>query len=594
MVVPDGGGTTACSAGGPARLCLGNQEIACNADGSEAGRRNCPDLGQVCAPEVGCAVCNPNRSACDGNDVQRCRADGSGYDVVATCDPSAGQSCNSAVGACTNPCEDAAASNSYIGCEYWPVVTANGVHAEFDFAIVVSNPQTSPATVTVTRGGSNVATRVVAPGAIESIPLPWVDALKTSTNGSQLVTGGAYRVQSTLPVTVYQFSPLEYELPRDCPASPNDTPGDSRCNSFTNDASLLLPTHVLTGNYLVTAFPTRQNRQSGLGSSQMASTPGFFTVAAAEAGTTTVEITFASHVLAGTTGPVTAFAPGSTGSFTLQQGDVLQIFSAAPSSCTVGGSDMLDVFTRMEYCRVGAEYDLTGTQIRASQRVSVLAGHQCAFIPYNRWACDHVEEQLFPEETWGTDAFVSITEPLRSEPNLIRIVSGRDGNMLTFDPPSAHPARTLNRGEVLEFEALNSFRVQGTEAIQVAQFLVGQDYAGIGTSGDGGEGDPSMSLAIPSEQFRTSYAFLAPTTYARNWVNVTAPMGATVTLDGTPVAAFAPIGTTGYGVARVPVSGGAHQIEGSQPFGIVVYGVGSYTSYMYPGGLDLNEINIPF
>jgi hypothetical protein len=30
------------------------------------------------------------------------------------------------------------------------------------------------------------------------------------------------------------------------------------------------------------------------------------------------------------------------------------------------------------------------------------------------------------------------------------------------------------------------------------------------------------------------------------------------------------------------------------PFGIVVYGFGSYTSYMYPGGLDLTAINIPF
>lgn len=587
--------TTACSAGGPSVICLGNQEIACNPDGSESGRRNCPDLGQVCSPELGCTVCIPGRSTCSGNDVQRCNADGTAYETIATCDPSTGATCNATVGACTNPCEEAAASNSYIGCEYWPVAVANGVYDEFEFAVVVSNPQSTDTTVTVTRGGSPVGSPVtIPPGEIRSITLPWVAALRSSDEGSGIVAGGAYRLQSTLPVTVYQFNPLEYELPRDCPASPNDSPGDGRCNSFSNDASLLLPTHVLTPNYLVTSFPTRMNQQSGLGSTQVGTTPGFFTVTAADPGETTVTITFGGDVLAGTSGPVTAFTQGSTGTFTLQQGDVLQVYSAAPATCTVGGSDQVDIFTRFEYCRVTAQHDLTGSEVRATQRVAVIAGHECAFIPYNRWACDHIEEQLFPEESWGRDAFVSITQPLRSEPNLIRIVSGRDGNMLTFDPPSAHAATTLNRGQVLEFEAINSFRVQGTEAIQVAQFLVGQDYAGIGTSGEGGQGDPSMSLAIPTDQFRTSYAFLAPTTYAQSYINVTAPMGATVTLDGNPVSGFGPVGTTGYGVARVPVSGGAHEIEGSMAFGIVVYGFGSYTSYMYPGGLDLEEINVPF
>ena len=31
-------------------------------------------------------------------------------------------------------------------------------------------------------------------------------------------------------------------------------------------------------------------------------------------------------------------------------------------------------------------------------------------------------------------------------------------------------------------------------------------------------------------------------------------------------------------------------LMGTQPFGIVVYGYGAFTSYMYPGGLDLRKI----
>src|ERR1700722_11553132 len=47
-------------------------------------------------------------------------------------------------------CAEAAASKSYVGCEYWPTVTANGVESIFDFAAVVANTQTLPATVSVT------------------------------------------------------------------------------------------------------------------------------------------------------------------------------------------------------------------------------------------------------------------------------------------------------------------------------------------------------------------------------------------------------------------------------------------------------------
>ena len=32
--------------------------------------------------------------------------------------------------------------------------------------------------------------------------------------------------------------------------------------------------------------------------------------------------------------------------------------------------------------------------------------------------------------------------------------------------------------------------------------------------------------------------------------------------------------------------------DGADGFGIAVYGVGSYTSYMYPGGLDVKQINV--
>jgi len=38
---------------------------------------------------------------------------------------------------------------------------------------------------------------------------------------------------------------------------------------------------------------------------------------------------------------------------------------------------------------------------------------------------------------------------------------------------------------------------------------------------------------------------------------------------------------------------GAHTLTGNNPFGIQVLGYGAYTSYQYPGGLDLAQIAPP-
>jgi hypothetical protein len=136
--------------------------------------------------------------------------------------------------------------------------------------------------------------------------------------------------------------------------------------------------------------------------------------------------------------------------------------------------------------------------------------------------------------------------------------------------------------------------VNADSAIMVGQFLVGQSYY---SDVFDYHGDPAYSLMVPTEQFRNSYTFLAPSTITHNFVNVTKRVGEgapTVMLDGAaiPDASFSqPVGSTGYGVARVSITGTHHTITSTGPFGIVVYGFATFTSYSYPGGLDLNYIN---
>lgn len=612
----DSGGTGGvCIPAGPSVACVGNTAIQCSPSGEEGARTDCAASGQVCTTGIGCSLCSPNRRGCMGNQTVTCNAEGTALIPGETC--AAGVSCEPLTGRCLDLCEAARTSNSYIGCEYWAMTVINEPLApEFEFAIVVANPQTVSAEVTVVQGERSIATRTVAPGALETISLPYVAGLKepmrtrvgsggeaVESAASALVRDGAYRVRSSVPVTVYQFNALQYSIPRDCAAEDAEDRGDNRCFSYTNDASLLLPTHVLTGNYLIASWATHvlkiEQSVGGfpLGSS-IGSTPGFFALAAT-ADATSVEITFKGNVQAAASGgTVRAFNAGETGTFMLDAGDVLQITSRGTGECPSGSptDNAGDDFEMIEvtYCNVGRSYDLTGTEIRATAPVSVIGGHSCAFVPTNRWACDHLEEAVFPLESWGKSVLISRTQPLRNEPNYVRVISGRDGNTITFEPASVHAPVTLARGEFVDFETRQDVRISGSEAILVAQFLVGQDYAGLSTGGDMGLGDPDMSIAVPQEQFRSDYTVLAPESYTMSFINITAPDTATVMLDGTSVGAFTPIPGTGFGTARVAVSGGAHHLTSTARFGVLVYGFGEYTSYMYPGGLDFEDINIPF
>ena len=115
----------------------------------------------------------------------------------------------------------------------------------------------------------------------------------------------------------------------------------------------------------------------------------------------------------------------------------------------------------------------------------------------------------------------------------------------------------------------------------------------LGPHGGGGGGDPALTIGVPIEQYRSSYSFHAPTNYESSFANITAPVGTNVTIDGQPVAGFQPIGGSGFSGVRVQLSNagdGDHTIAGDKAFGVQVYGYGQYTSYWYPGGLDLNLI----
>jgi hypothetical protein len=504
------------------------------------------------------------------------------------------------VGGVPQTCAEAVEQQSYIGCEYWPTVTSNaGVYDGFEFAIVVANPTNSSADVTVDRGGATAGTATLPPGGIQTITLPWVTQLKgddLAGDGSGIVSAlvpdGAYRVVSSVPITVYEFNALEFQLtpaPVDCP----ELGAEPGCYSFTNDASLLLPTTALRGDYYVLSRPTLHLGNFGT----WINLPGFVAVTATADGTTvTVETT--SHVRAGA--GVGALSPGGTATYNLDAGDVVMLMSGTPPAADTplpGQPCVDDPVSFVRKCPTGPDYDLTGSHITADKPISVLGGHDCTFVPYSEFACDHIEESMFPVEALGQDILISAPQAVASigvsstpDYMFVRVLSATDGNDITFTP-SVNPPVTLDAGEWIEIGPVNQdFRVQAENKILVGQYMVGENFSGTSA----GAGDPDLSVGIPVEQYRVAYSFLAPSTYTHNFVNVITTTGTAVRIDGTqiPLSEFSEISGTGYSVARHLIQGGFHTMDGDNNFGITVYGYGSYTSYTYPGGLNLETVII--
>lgn len=583
------GSSSSCAQG--TILCDGKTKKVCDGKGGFSETTLCPT---ECAPDLGCVTCVPGTGKCEGSAPVKCKMDGSGYEPPgAPCDPDLGLTCEPKTGTCSGACSTSALQRSYIGCEYFPTVTANSLlNDAFHFAIAIANTTTSPADVKVLKGGAMVASVMVPPGGLSTVNLPWVPELKAASTA--LVTKAAYHVKSTQPVTVTQFNPLEFELSVDC----GDPLGGATCRAYTNDASLLLPRNSLGTSYFVASSGALAERETFFGSVTVSAIPGMMAVTAVEDGTM-VTVKSAANVAPGS--GVGALSAGQTGTYALNAGDVLQLTTATPGKGDLTGCKAQGGGT--DWCGVTKAFDLTGSEVTSTKPVMVIGGHNCTRMPYGDAACDHNEEIMFPTSALGKEVIVTAPQTLSGaksndgmpEKHVVRVISAVDGNQVTLDPlPPGASSGTLNRGQYADVPVSNlDFVVKGTGPLLVSQWMVSADSALPGSAGSSDSiGDPSLSLGIPSAQYRSDYVFLAPDSYTYNFVNVVYQDGTDVQIDGKPLSGPAPkkIGSSGWTVARVKVAGGTHTAKGAKPFGIVVYGYGLYTSYMVPGGLDLNAL----
>ena len=545
----------------------GEAEATCQ---DEASYRICDGTGTVleviaCDPGLFCEdtdgaprctdrICLPGQTRCTPGDVvEICAEDGQRWET-GSCPQ--GTACDE--GECRTLCEINGKVSSFLGCAYWSVDLDNAEDGtEAAHAVVISNPHPSlAAEITILRG-TGQELRVdgweaeVPPGELRIFRFD-KDAVDAMTGEPLLNTryvegtvlgDQTFQVRSSIPTSAHQFNPLV------------------DVNVFSNDASLLLPANAVGSRYMVMAWKHR---------SRSPDLTAFVTVvASATEGPTQVTITPSIPMAAGTDRisgeAIEALEANVVREFTLGPGQLLNLASVGPYP-----------------------NDPTGTRIETNRPAVVFAGHECANIPEEETDyCDHIEQQLVPLDSWGSQAVVTAFAPrAEGDRSVARILAAEDNTVVFTNPPQPDAnSVVLNRGEFLELLTDQDFEVTATAPIQVAQYLTGSS-----TEGGADVGDPAFTLTVPVEQWREDYIVLTPPAYGDDWLNVVAPTGSRVLLDGLPVEGWTTIGAGALSVARVPVEDGTHALSSSQRFAVTAYGYDDDVSYAYPGGLNLGAL----
>lgn len=572
-------------------------------DTGDTAADTAPDTGDTgsittfCTP--GTRICGPMASG-----IYLCNADGSAPEAEPI------ETCGEGLSCLNGDCQPGAclSGNGYEGCEFYTAKLNNLSTSKDSFSIAFANSTDQIATIRfyeTTGEGTEIpiqnfeycerVTKSSLFGDYDdmdckkhessfTITVPAKDTVMiTPTKEDRIVkkTGSSYlsyHIKSDIPIIAYQFNP-------------------SYNNSYSNDASLLLPVTRLGIEYYVASYED-QNGYDGNGA-------GYFTIVGAYQTNVELEITPTAAIPAQNGIPGTS--PGVPMVVELKAGQVLNIENA----------NKFD--------------DFTGTRVACknpNQNCApfvVFGGHACAYVPRSKGYCDHLEHQLLPTSRWGRNYVVVKSKPRSYARDFVRVIAANDQTSVTVgikddsNKNGSEKTVVINKGDKYEFELKQhddggdwfkpgSANITADKPVEVVQYLTGaEDIGGScaddgpGSSHSGCMGDPAMTIVPPVEQFRQEYYFFSAELEGsssddatENFVSVVAAADAEITLnESSPSPRFTgTIYNTNmvYYVFDIDSYFMNHHLTCSKPCGIQIYGWNMDISYMYVGGLDLKML----
>jgi hypothetical protein len=519
--------------------------------------------------------------------------------VIMTCPDD--QGC--AGGQCVPACDAAAASKGSIGCDYQ--VATPSFYAGIKppcFAVFVANNWPKDAKIGVSRGGMNYNVtsfgRIATPGQPETswpaVPAAGIPPGKVavlflshdpqSVNGTPLVCpvapalsqqygsalpnsgstpsitgrGAAWHITSSYPVTSYDILPY------------------GGAKSYLPSAELLFPTTAWGTNYFG-IVPLRGTASPQWG--QVVATMDNTTI------TVFPNVSLPGGMNGGTVNP----APANTQTkYTLKAGEYIQWQESMEMSGTIIQSNNPIAFTG------GQGYDCYTTMTSTGG------------------GCDSAHQQIPPVSAFASEyvgiPYATRMASLMEESIKYRIVGAVKGTTLKFTPAVNGAPTGIAAAQVIDFEATGPFIVTSQDANH--PFYLGQVMPGCFVTGGsrppgGCLGDEEYVNMLPPAQFLTKYVFFSDPTYPTTnlvFLRVKTSSGfKDVNLDcNGNLTGWKPVGTN-YEITNIDLirggikngtcDNGPHTASSAGPFGLMVWGLDSASSYAYPAGGNIATIN---
>jgi len=259
------------------------------------------------------------------------------------------------------------------------------------------------------------------------------------------------------------------------------------------------------------------------------------------------------------------------------------------------------ILNRGQSYQIKAKEDLTGSRVRVvganaddCKKIAVFGGNKWTRVGSCGGANDHLFQQAYPVNTWGS-SFVHVALEGRSSGELVKVLAAEDGTEVFVNGTSRG---ILNQAEwiSIQFGEDESAKIVTSKPASVTVFSKSMDCNRPG-SPEARNGDPFMITYSPVEQLlkRISFNAMALPAITNHYVNLVVRKGSEskTILDGQNVGGnFSPLsGDPNFSIARISISQGIHRIENPDGFTAYVYGFGEIESYGYAAGAALDNFN---
>ena len=235
--------------------------------------------------------------------------------------------------------------------------------------------------------------------------------------------------------------------------------------------------------------------------------------------------------------------------------------------------------------------DVTGVFVTADKPVSVMSGHQCAYVPVGVYGCDYLMEHIPPISALGSH-YVLAPFMGRQSGYIYRIIAAASG--MTNVTISNGQTKSLLAGQFYQGDVTTNdtvITISADKSVLVSQYAKGyySDYV---------TGDPFM-IVIPSTHKYSNKVSFPVATLPRNpqqsYISVIAPCKNidSITLDNQPLNSQNMLQTSegDYCILQTSVTNGLHSVTHPSPnasFLVLVYGFAYWVSYGYVAGYNID------